>query len=70
MSSVDWTHLDETDPPVDPGFDFSVYDDAFQSAERKVEQQLVAGDPLPAGLAPDDSRSMVEAIRAEARNRT
>ncbi len=67
MGSGDWTHLDESDAPVDPGFDFSVYDDAFLSAERTVQQQLAAGDPPPTGLAPDDLRAMIDAIRAEPR---
>ena len=62
----DWTHLDESDSPVDPGFDFSVYDDAFLSAERTLKQQLAAGDPPPAVLTPDDLRAMIDAIRAEA----
>ncbi len=37
MGSGDWTHLDQSDAPVDPGFDFSVYDDAFLSAERTLK---------------------------------
>ena len=45
MRSGDWTHLDESDPPVDPGFGFSEFDDAFLSAERTLKQQLAAGDP-------------------------
>ena len=65
MVSGDWTHLDESDPPVDLGFDFSVYDDAFLHAERTMQQQLAAGDPPPAGLTLDDLRAMIDAIRAE-----
>ena len=34
--SEDWSRFDGSDAPVDPGFDFSVYDDAFLSAERTV----------------------------------
>ena len=65
MGSGDWTHLDGSDPPVDPGFDFSVYDDAFLSAERTLKQQLAAGHPPPAALTPDDLRAMIDALRAE-----
>ena len=65
MGSGDWTHLDESDPPVDPGFDFSVYDDAFVSAERRVQRQIAAGDPPPAALGPDDLRAMIDELRAE-----
>lgn len=65
MGSGDWTHLDESDAPVDPGFDFSAYDDAFLSAERTLKQQLAAGEPPPSGLTPDDLRAMIDAIRAE-----
>jgi len=65
MGSGDWTHLDESDPPVDPGFDFSVYDDAFLSAERTLKQQIAAGDPPPAWLTPDDLRARIDAMRAE-----
>ena len=54
MGSGDWDHLDESDPSVDPGFDFSVYDDVFLS----IEQQLAAGDLLPAGLTRDELRAM------------
>ena len=67
MGSGDWTHLDESDTPVDPGFDFSVYDDAFLSAERTVQQQLSAGNPPPAGLTPDDLRAMIDAMRVDSR---
>ena len=67
MGSGDWTHLDESDPPVDPGFDFSEYDDAFLSAERTLKQQLAAGDPPPAGLTPDDLRARIDALRADSR---
>ena len=63
--SGDWTDLDQSDAPVDPGFDFSVYDGAFLSAERTLRQQLAAGDPPPAGLTPDDLRAMIDATRAE-----
>lgn len=50
MGSRDWIHLDGSDPPVYPGFDYSEYDDAFLSAERRLKQQLAAGDPPPPGL--------------------
>ncbi|MDE0369262.1 MAG: hypothetical protein OXI84_03885 [bacterium] len=65
MGSRDWTHLDESDPPVDPGFDFSEYDDAFLSAERSLKQPLAAGETPPAALTPDDLRAMIEAMRAD-----
>ena len=67
MGSRDWTHLDETDPPVDPGFDVSEYDEAFLSAERTLKQQLAAGNSPPAGLTPDDLRAMIDAMRADSR---
>ena len=67
VSSGDWTHLDEVDPPVDPGFDFSVYDHAFLAAERDAREQLAAGEPPPPGLEPDDLRAMADAILAQAR---
>ena len=54
MGSGDWTHLDESDPSVDPGFDFSVYDGVFLS----IEQQLAAGDLLLAGLTRDELHAM------------
>lgn len=65
MGSGDWSHLDESDAPVDPGFDFSVYDDAFLSAERTLQRQLASGEPPPVALGPDDLRAMIEALRAE-----
>lgn len=65
MGSGDWTHLDKSDPPVYPGLDYSEYDDAFLSAERRMKQQLAAGDPPPAGLTPDDLRARIEAMRAD-----
>ena len=54
MGSANWDHLEESDPSVDPGFDFSVYDDAF----RSLEQQIAAGDLLPAGLTRDELHAM------------
>ena len=65
MGSGDWTDLDQSDAPVDPGLDPSIYDDAFLSAERTLKRQVAAGDPPPAGLTPDDLRAMIDAIRAE-----
>jgi len=65
VGSGDWSHLDESDAPVDPGFDFSVYDDAFLSAERTLQRQLASGEPPPVALGPDDLRAMIEALRAE-----
>ena len=67
MGSRDWTHLDESDPPVDPGFDHSEYDEAFLSAEHRLRQQLAAGDPPPAALTPDDLRAMIDVIPADSR---
>ena len=69
MGSGDWSQFDESDAPVDPGFDFSVYDDAFLSAERTVRRQLASGEPPPVALGPDDLRAMIEAIRAESGGR-
>lgn len=54
MGSRGWDHLDESDPSVDPGFDFSVYDGVFLS----IEQQIAAEDLLPAGLTRDELHAM------------
>lgn len=67
MGSKDWTHLDESDPPVDPGFDYSEYDEAFMSAERTLKQQLAAGGPVPPALTPDDLRAKIDAMRADSK---
>ncbi len=69
MGSGDCTHLDESGPPVDPGLDFSAYDDAFVFAERAV-QQLADGDPQPIGLAPDDLRAMIDRCALSPGSRT
>ncbi|MDE0168844.1 MAG: hypothetical protein OXK16_14670 [bacterium] len=69
MGSGDWSRLDESDAPVDPGFDFSVYDDAFLSAERTLQRQLASGEPPPVALGPDDLPAMIEALRAESGGR-
>lgn len=58
MVPPDWTHLDKSDSPVDPGFNYSVYEDAFLSAERTVQQQLAAWDPPPNGLTPEDLHTL------------
>ena len=69
MGPGDWGHLDGSDAPVDPGFDFSVYDDAFLSAERTVQRQVASGEPPPVALGPDDLHAMIEALRAESEGR-
>lgn len=66
VNTEDWTHLDDADPPVNPGFDVSAYDEAFLAAEHEMQRQLADGDPPPPALAPDDLRSMADAILTQA----